>query len=57
MLLFVLPGVRYIYHIFFALSSPSKLLPTLKSGSTICYLCLVVTLWPGGAWLLVHTTY
>lgn len=47
--------VCIIYHIF-ALSSPSKPLPPLGSSSTICYLCLLVTLWPRGG-LLVHTSY
>lgn len=44
-----------IYYIF-ALSSQSKLLPTLASNSTICYLCLLVTLWPGDGFL-VHRSY
>lgn len=52
---FLFCQVCIIYHIF-VLSIPSKPLPPLGSSSTICYLCLPVTLWPRGA-LLVHTSY
>lgn len=45
-----------IIHLILSISSPSKPLPPLGNSSTICYLCLLVTLWPRGG-LLVHTSY
>lgn len=39
-----------------AISNPSEPMPPLGSSSTICYLRLMLTLWPKGG-LLVHTSY